>query len=106
MVPEISHGCRERWTEWSSRFTATRSRRDRTPTFFTATLQEAQAEAVEYRAELVRIDPDRDPIGTLGIYEIVLRLPYAKSMVDLLNSPESLFESCLVGKRLVALSPG
>lgn len=46
--------------------------------FFTATLEKAQTEVAEYRAELFEIDPDREPIGALGIYEIVLKLPIAR----------------------------
>jgi hypothetical protein len=35
---------------------------------FSATLEQAEAEAVEYREELREIDPDREPQGSLAIY--------------------------------------
>ncbi|MGR9143942.1 hypothetical protein ACU8MP_16470 [Rhizobium leguminosarum] len=72
--------------------------------FFTATLEQVQTEVAEYRAELFQIDPDREPIATLGIYEIVLKTPDAAMMIELLNCPEEIYKTCLVSKKLVGLS--
>lgn len=71
---------------------------------FSATLEEAKAGVSDFRMALQQIDPMGEPLGNLRIYEIVLRLPDVATMVDLLNSPESLLKSCQVSKKLVAVT--
>ncbi|MGO8172510.1 hypothetical protein ACC764_18605 [Rhizobium ruizarguesonis] len=71
---------------------------------FARTLAQSKAEVGEYRAALRQIDPTGEPLGTLGIYEMVLRTPDVATMIDLLNSPESLLNTCLVSRKLVAFA--
>jgi len=72
---------------------------------FAGTLQRSEAAVGEYRAALRQIDPTGEPLGTLRIYELVLRMPDAATMIDLLNSPESILRTCLVSRKLVAFTP-
>ncbi|MGO6926107.1 hypothetical protein ACCS55_15830 [Rhizobium ruizarguesonis] len=69
---------------------------------FSGTLKEAKAAATEYREAFRRFDPDGGSTGALGIYEMVLRMPDVGTMIDLLNSPESIFRTCLQGGKCVA----
>lgn len=71
---------------------------------FAGTLEQSKAEVAEYRAALRQIDPTGEPLGTLCIYEMVLRMPDVATMIDLLNSPESLLEICLMSRKLAALT--
>nr|WP_041935454.1 hypothetical protein [Rhizobium leguminosarum] len=71
---------------------------------FAATLAKSKAEVGEYRKALRTINPTGEPLGTLAIYEMVLRMPDVATMVDLLNSPESLLRTCLMSRKLVALT--
>ncbi|TAX29815.1 hypothetical protein [Rhizobium leguminosarum] len=70
---------------------------------FSATLQESKARVAEYRAALRQIDPTSEPLGALGIYAMALRMPDVATIIDILNSPESLLATCLVRKKLVTL---
>jgi hypothetical protein len=71
---------------------------------FAGTLEQSKAEVAEYRAALRQMDPTGEPLGTLCIYEMVLRMPDVATMIDLLNSPESLLKICLMSRKLVALT--
>ncbi|TAZ56696.1 hypothetical protein [Rhizobium ruizarguesonis] len=72
--------------------------------YFAATLEQSKAEVEEYRAALRQIDPTGEPLGTLCIYEMVLRMPDVATMIDLLNSPESLLKTCLMSRKLVGFT--
>jgi hypothetical protein len=71
---------------------------------FSATLEQSKAEAGEYREALRQIDPTGEPLGTLGIYELVLQMPDVATMIDVLNSPESLLTTCQISRKLVAFT--
>jgi hypothetical protein len=71
---------------------------------FAATFDAAQADVRIYRDALRTIDPTGEPLGVLAIYEMVLRMPDVATMIDLLNSPESLLRSCLTSRRRVAMT--
>jgi hypothetical protein len=71
---------------------------------FSATLEQARAEVAAYREAMTRIDPTGEPLGPLGIHELVLRLPDVETMIVLLNSPYPLLASCLTGRRLVEIA--
>ncbi len=73
---------------------------------FSATLDEARVAVAEYREAMTLIDPTGEPLGRLGIHELVLRLPDVEMMIDLLNAPFSLLASCLISRRVVTLSIG
>lgn len=71
---------------------------------FAATLEDTKVRVAEYRTALRQIDPTGELLGTLRIYEMALRMPDVATMVDLLNSPESLLKTCLISKKLVGLT--
>jgi hypothetical protein len=71
---------------------------------FSATFKEAKANARVYREALRHIDPTGEPLGTLGIYEMVLRMPDVATMIELLNSPESLLKRCVIRINLMAFT--
>jgi len=71
---------------------------------FSATLEQAEAEAREFHKELREIDPVRESQEPLAIYEMVLRIPDHGTIVDALNEPSSFFRTFVVSKKLVALS--
>ncbi|TAZ56709.1 hypothetical protein ELH71_09985 [Rhizobium ruizarguesonis] len=71
---------------------------------FSATFKEAKANARVYREALRQIDPTGEPLGTLGIYEMVLRMPDVATMIELLNSPESLLKRCVIRINLMAFT--
>ncbi|MBB2780296.1 UNVERIFIED_ORG: hypothetical protein GGE55_001678 [Rhizobium esperanzae] len=71
---------------------------------FSGTLAQSKAEVAEYRAALRLIDPTGEPLGTLRVYEMVLRMPDVATMIDLLNSPESLLKTCLISRKFVAFT--
>lgn len=71
---------------------------------FAATLEQSKAEVAECRAALRQIDPTGEPLATLCIYEMVLRMPDVATMIDLLNSPESLLNTCLMSRKLVVFT--
>ncbi|TBG66117.1 hypothetical protein ELG72_24990 [Rhizobium leguminosarum] len=71
---------------------------------FSATLAQSKAELGEYREALRQIDPTGEPLGTLGIYELVLQIPDVATMIDVLNSPESLLTTCQISRKLVAFT--
>ncbi|MDX0563777.1 hypothetical protein GOD83_06800 [Sinorhizobium medicae] len=72
--------------------------------YFSASLEQSIAAAENYRSAYRIFDPAGPPLGTLAIYEMVLRMPGAAAMIDVLNSPESLLPICLKSRRLVAES--
>ncbi|MBB3947027.1 hypothetical protein GGQ73_002991 [Rhizobium skierniewicense] len=69
---------------------------------FCMTLENTKVAVREYREALWSLNPGGEPLGTLGVYEITARLPNITTMIDLLNSPDSIFMSCLISKKLVA----
>lgn len=71
---------------------------------FLATFEEARIAVAEYREAMTLIDSTAEPIGLLGIHELVLRLPDVEMMVALLNEPSSLLASCLISRRVVGSS--
>jgi hypothetical protein len=71
---------------------------------FSATLKQSQAEAGEYREALRQMDPTGEPLGTLAIYELVLQMPDVATIIDVLNCPETLLRTCLISRKLVALT--
>lgn len=71
---------------------------------FSATLEQATMEVREYREAFRQIDPTGEPLGTLGIYELVLQMPNVATMIDILNYPESLLTTCQISRTLVAFT--
>jgi hypothetical protein len=71
---------------------------------FSASLQQSEADADEYRNALRLIDPTGEPLGTLGIYEITLRMPDVATFIYVLNSPGSLCKTCVVRRKLVVIT--
>ncbi|NKL46507.1 hypothetical protein GFL57_37185 [Rhizobium leguminosarum bv. viciae] len=71
---------------------------------FSATLEQSKAEVREYREALRQLDPTGEPLGAFGIYEFILRMPDVAMIIEILNSPESLLESCLIRRRRVAFT--
>jgi hypothetical protein len=71
---------------------------------FSASLDQSVAAAEDYRSAYRIFDPAGPPIGPLAIYEMVLRMPDAATMIDVLNSPDSLFLICLKSRWVVAQS--
>ncbi|WP_064683261.1 hypothetical protein [Rhizobium bangladeshense] len=71
---------------------------------FSASLELSVAAAGEYRRAFRVLDPGGSPLGSLAIYEMVLQLPDFATMIDLLNSPQSLLYTCLKNRRIVAFS--
>ncbi len=73
---------------------------------FFATLALSEAAASDYREAFRLMDPAGEPLGRLGIYEFVLRMPEITTMIDLLNSPESLLRTCLISRKRVGFADG
>ena len=71
---------------------------------FAATLEAAQSGARTYRDAFRAIDPTGDPLGILAVCEMILRMPDIATMIDLLNSPESLLRMCLKSRKRVAVT--
>lgn len=71
---------------------------------FAATLEAAQSDVRIYRDAFRTIDPAGEPLGVLAIHEMVLRMPDVATMIDLLNSPESILKSCLTSRKRVAVT--
>ncbi|ANL04685.1 MULTISPECIES: hypothetical protein [Rhizobium] len=71
---------------------------------FSATLEQSRAEVAAYREAMIRFDPIGEPLGALGIHEMVLRMPDVETMIVLLNSPYSLFATCLTSRKLVDIA--
>lgn len=71
---------------------------------FSATLDSALADLSIYREAFSKLDSTGELLGSLAVYEMVLRMPDVATMVDLLNSPESLLRACLTSRKHVAVS--
>ncbi|MBP2489006.1 hypothetical protein JOH50_004733 [Rhizobium leguminosarum] len=71
---------------------------------FAATLEAAHSNARIYRDAFRTLDPTGEPLGVLAVYEMVLRMPDVATMIDLLNSPDSLLKSCLTSRKRVAVT--
>jgi len=69
---------------------------------FAPTLEQSKSDLEAYKAAFLGMNPEGEPLGHLAIYEIVLRIPDIGLMIDILNSPPSVFAMCLKSKRLVA----
>ncbi len=73
---------------------------------FSATLALATAAAEEYVKAFRLMDPFGEPLGPLGIYEFVLTTPDITTLIDVLNSPPSVFPRCLSRKNLLGFVQG
>jgi hypothetical protein len=71
--------------------------------FFADTLEACQAAALEQRADLRQGDADCGDLGAMAVYRCTMRLPDEKTLIDVLNEKETLFRSCVVDRKLVAL---
>lgn len=72
---------------------------------FAATIEQSKASVGIYRDAFQTMDPTGELLGTLSIFEMVLRMPDVATMIDILNSPESLLRTCLVSRKLVTFTP-
>ncbi|MGO7299590.1 hypothetical protein ACCS72_24490 [Rhizobium ruizarguesonis] len=72
---------------------------------FAATIEQSKASVGIYRDAFRTMDPTGETLGPLAIFEMVLRMPDVGTMIDILNSPDSLLRTCLVSKKLVAITP-
>jgi hypothetical protein len=72
--------------------------------YFAQSLEECQAAALRQRTELKDCDPELGDLGAMAIYRCTLRVPSdAATMLAVLNGDMTLFNACVVDRRLVAL---
>jgi hypothetical protein len=71
---------------------------------YDTSLERSKMQAAAYREALRQLNPSSAPMRTLAIYELIMQLPDVPTMIILLNSPQAIFSTCLVSRRVVALS--
>jgi len=70
---------------------------------YDTSLERSKMQAAAYREALRQLNPSSAPM-TLAIYELIMQLPDVPTMIILLNSPQAIFSTCLVSRRVVTLS--
>ncbi|MDX1083761.1 hypothetical protein GOL97_18140 [Sinorhizobium medicae] len=71
--------------------------------YFTETLEQCQAAALEQRRDLNERDPDYGKVDSMAIYRCVLRIPDTQALLRVLNDETTPIEACVVERKLVAL---
>jgi hypothetical protein len=71
--------------------------------FFTETLEQCQAAALEQRRDFSENDPDEGELAAMAIYRCEMKVPDQQTLLRVLNDETTLVEAFVVERKLVAL---
>ncbi|GCA50752.1 MULTISPECIES: hypothetical protein [unclassified Sinorhizobium] len=71
--------------------------------YFTETLEQCQAAALEQRRDFIENDPDEGELAAMAVYRCEMKMPDQQTLLRVLNDETTLVEACVVERKLVAL---